>query len=193
MCGRDSRVERNEIIVLFVRTCSERILDDKADLRHWLKACHAKHVQPTEGVVKIYALQESSSDWVPEWAFERVKPCWLQVQPELAERDAARRLCGGLQIQYTLNPCWLHIFKEEAPGLYADIENAYTAKGEGTSIQAEPIGLSFLFSSGKKVKIKRWVVTDEEKKNILQSILATLFIISIIIFMNRSVLRNRIV
>ena len=25
-------------------------------------------------VVKVFALQESSTDWVPDWAFERVKP-----------------------------------------------------------------------------------------------------------------------
>ena len=73
--GRDARVERREMLVLRVSTSADRVLADKAVLRRWLESCYDKWVQPVDGVVKMFALQESSTDWVPTWAFERVKPC----------------------------------------------------------------------------------------------------------------------
>ena len=73
--GRDSRLERREVLVLWARTSSSRILSDKKTLRQWMEGAYATFTKPAKDVVNIYALQESSSDWVPEWKFERVKPC----------------------------------------------------------------------------------------------------------------------
>ena len=71
--GRDSRVERREIMVLTVKTSASKVLADKAVLRQWLENCYNKWVQPDAAIVKVFALQESSTDWVPAWAFERAK------------------------------------------------------------------------------------------------------------------------
>lgn len=73
--GRDSRLERREVLVLSIRTSPERALHDKALLTRWLQLCYTTFVQPIDGVVSVFALQESSTDWVPEWKFERSKPC----------------------------------------------------------------------------------------------------------------------
>ena len=73
--GRESRSERRDTLVLWVRTSSSTVLSDKRILSQWLEESYSKHMKPTPEVVNIYALQESSSDWVPEWKFERVKPC----------------------------------------------------------------------------------------------------------------------
>ena len=75
VCGRDSRLERNEVLVLSVRSSSSRALQEKKLLARWMELSYEKFVKPEEDVVSVYALQESSSDWVPEWKFERVKPC----------------------------------------------------------------------------------------------------------------------
>jgi hypothetical protein len=75
VCGRDSRVERREILSLSMRTSPNKALAHKALLCRWLEQCYTTFVQQDEGVVKIHALQESSTDWVPTWAFERLKPC----------------------------------------------------------------------------------------------------------------------
>ena len=71
--GRDSRVERREIMVLTVKTSASKVLADKAVLRQWLENCYNKWMQADAAIVKVFALQESSTDWVPAWAFERVK------------------------------------------------------------------------------------------------------------------------
>lgn len=73
--GRDSRLERREILVLSVRTSPSQVLADKKLLIEWMEGSYNNFVKPVKDVVNIYALQESSSDWVPEWKFERVKPC----------------------------------------------------------------------------------------------------------------------
>ena len=72
--GRDSRQERREVIVLSVRTSKETILADKKLLCQWLNSCYATWVKPVAGVVIIYGLQESSTEWVPNWERDRVKP-----------------------------------------------------------------------------------------------------------------------
>ncbi|CAK9082912.1 unnamed protein product [Durusdinium trenchii] len=75
VCGRDSRLERREVLVLSVRSNPERALSDKEMLVRWMEHAYVHYVKPIEDVVNVYSLQESSSDWVPEWKFERVKPC----------------------------------------------------------------------------------------------------------------------
>ena len=72
--GRDSRVERREIMVLTANTSASKVLADKAVLRQWLENCYNKWMQADAAIVKVFALQESSTDWVPAWAFERAKP-----------------------------------------------------------------------------------------------------------------------
>jgi len=73
--GREARVERQEVLVLSTRTSAETVLADKALLTRWFEQCYRTFTQPDEGIVNVYALQESSSDWMPEWKFERVKSC----------------------------------------------------------------------------------------------------------------------
>lgn len=75
VCGRDSRVERREVLVLSVRSNPARALLDKEMLVRWMEYAHVHFMKPVQDVVNVYSLQESSSDWVPEWKFERVKPC----------------------------------------------------------------------------------------------------------------------
>ena len=72
--GRDSRVERREIMVLTVKTSASKVLADKEVLRQWLENCYNKWVQPDAAIVNVFALQETSTDWVPEWKLERAKP-----------------------------------------------------------------------------------------------------------------------
>ena len=72
--GRDSRVERREIMVLTVKTSASKVLADKKVLRQWLDNCYNKLVQLDATIVKVFALQETSTDWVPEWTCERAKP-----------------------------------------------------------------------------------------------------------------------
>ena len=72
--GRDSRVERREVMVLTVRTSTKKVLAVKKVLQQWLEDCYNKWVQPDASVVKVFALEETSSDWVPTWACYRKKP-----------------------------------------------------------------------------------------------------------------------
>ena len=75
MLGRDSQLQSRATLLLSTPTSSNRVLRDKRLLCNWLEGCYKKWVRPVDGVVKIHALQETSSDWVPEWKFERVKGC----------------------------------------------------------------------------------------------------------------------
>ena len=75
VCGRDARVQRREVMVFSMRTSSETAVRDKELLKRWFARCYSAYTQPLEGIVNVYALQESSTDWMPEWKFERVKPC----------------------------------------------------------------------------------------------------------------------
>ena len=52
-------------------------------------------------VVKVYALQQMSSDWTPEWKLERVKPCKSSAgsgQSYYLERDSLRRLVADAKL-----------------------------------------------------------------------------------------------
>ena len=74
VCGRDSRLQSQAVLVLTTRTSKQRVRQDKETLCQWIESCYQKWVMPIEGVVKVYALQQLSSDWTPEWKLERVKP-----------------------------------------------------------------------------------------------------------------------
>ena len=93
--GRDSRLERREVLVLWALTSPSRVLTDKNTLLQWMQGAYEAFTKPVKDVVNIYALQESSSDWVPEWKFERVKPCKNASstgQGFFLERDSLRKV-----------------------------------------------------------------------------------------------------
>lgn len=71
--GRDSRLERREILVISARTSPSQVLEHKKLLIRWMEAAHNNFVKPAKDAVDVYALQESSADWVPEWKFERTR------------------------------------------------------------------------------------------------------------------------
>ena len=75
VCGRDSRLQSQAALVLSTRTTRQRVCLDKKLLCQWLEESYETWVRPIEGVVKVYALQQMSSDWTPEWKVERVKSC----------------------------------------------------------------------------------------------------------------------
>ena len=75
VCGRDAHLQSRAIMVLSRRTSAHSALEDKRLLCKWLDSCYRKWILPVDGAVKVYALQESSADWVPEWKFERMKAC----------------------------------------------------------------------------------------------------------------------
>ena len=75
VCGRDARLHSQATLVLSIRTTRQRAQGDKAVLRKWLEEAYNKWMQPTDRMVRIYGLQQSSTDWVPEWKLERMKPC----------------------------------------------------------------------------------------------------------------------
>ena len=63
--GRDSRLERRELLILSLRSTPERALVDKELLVRWMEYAYVSFVKPMNDVVNVYSLQESSSDWVP--------------------------------------------------------------------------------------------------------------------------------
>jgi len=99
--GRDSRQERRETIVLSVRTSKNMVLADKRSLCRWLDSCYTAWVKPVDGAVNIYALQETSTDWVPNWAFERVKPIKKTSgtgQSFFLERSTLEKVCADAKL-----------------------------------------------------------------------------------------------
>ena len=72
--GRDSRVERREMMVMTVKTSTSKVLADKEVLRQWLENCYNKWVQSDAAIVKVFALEETSTDWMPGWTCYRTKP-----------------------------------------------------------------------------------------------------------------------
>ena len=72
--GRDSRQERREILVLSVRTSNAMVLNYKKLLCQWLNDCYTAWAKPEDGVVKVFALHESSSEWPPEWHYGGIEP-----------------------------------------------------------------------------------------------------------------------
>ena len=95
VCGRDSRLQSRATLVLSTPTTAKRAREDKALLRQWLEESYMTWVRPTDGVVKVYALQQLSTDWTPEWRLERVKPCKSATgtgQSFYLERDSLKHL-----------------------------------------------------------------------------------------------------
>ena len=53
------------MMVLTVKTSTKKVLAVKKVLQPKLEDCYNKWVQPDASVVKVFALEETSSDWVP--------------------------------------------------------------------------------------------------------------------------------
>ena len=99
--GRDSRLQRREVLVVWARTSPSCVLADKNMLLQWMQGAYEAYTKPVNDVVNIYALQESSSDWVPEWKFERVKPCKnvrSTGQGFFLERDSFRKVLADARL-----------------------------------------------------------------------------------------------
>ena len=73
ICGRDSHVERDRSIVLWLSTSKASVSEDKLFLGTWCENCLDMVLEPPADRVEIYGLQESSVDWVPEWQLQHSK------------------------------------------------------------------------------------------------------------------------
>ena len=66
ICGRDHAVTSREILQLRLKVSSDR-LADKRFLQEWLQSCVELFKEPAENIVEVLALDQSSTDWIPEW------------------------------------------------------------------------------------------------------------------------------
>ena len=66
ICGRDHAVTRHEMFILRLKA-SDNPLADKIFLREWLLSCLDRFKEPPDNVVEVVALDQSSTDWIPEW------------------------------------------------------------------------------------------------------------------------------
>ena len=101
VCGRDSHVERNRSLVLWMKSSPEHVAKDKNLLREWCEECLGEAMAPPPDRVEVYGLQESSSDWVPEWQLERTKALKSSAQAGdlfYLERDVFNELRADAQI-----------------------------------------------------------------------------------------------
>ena len=73
ICGRDSHLERIRNLVLWIKTSPELVAQDKVLFQRWCLECVNLAMEPPRDRVEVYGLQESSSDWVPEWKLERTR------------------------------------------------------------------------------------------------------------------------
>ena len=99
--GRHNSHERCEVLVFFVRCSSGEALARKRRLCKWMENCYNDWVSPLDGVVGVYALQESSTDWVPTWALEnnkRVKCASGLGHSFFLEREALKRIHADAKI-----------------------------------------------------------------------------------------------
>ena len=66
ICGRDHALTAQETLVLRLsRTHS--LSADKKLMQRWLLSCVERYRRPSSDVVEVIALDQSSSDWIPEW------------------------------------------------------------------------------------------------------------------------------
>ena len=73
ICGRDSRVERNRHLTMWITSSTETVAEDKRLLNHWCQDCLGKALEPPPDRVGVYGLQQSSTDWIQEWGLDRTK------------------------------------------------------------------------------------------------------------------------
>ena len=65
--GRDHSLSRCERMVLGLRSSERNRLADKAFLREWLLSCVEKYRMPDAETAEVIALDQASTDWIPEW------------------------------------------------------------------------------------------------------------------------------
>ena len=73
ICGRDSHLERIRNLVLWIKTSPKFVAGDKVLLQRGCAECVDLAMEPPPDRVEVYGLQESSSNWVPEWKLERTR------------------------------------------------------------------------------------------------------------------------
>ena len=66
ICGRDHAVTAHETLILRMRASRDR-LADKRILREWFLSCVERSRKPPENIVEVMALEQTSTDWIPEW------------------------------------------------------------------------------------------------------------------------------
>jgi hypothetical protein len=73
MIGRDFHAERKEGLLIRMRSTPRTLIADKVLVRQWCEECMQAHVEPPASIVEVYGLQQSSSEWIPEWHLERTR------------------------------------------------------------------------------------------------------------------------
>jgi len=71
--GRDAHSERKEGLQIWMRSRPQTLLADKQLLRQWCDECAQACLEPPPSIVEVYGLQQSSTDWTPEWQLERTR------------------------------------------------------------------------------------------------------------------------
>ena len=71
--NRDHSIQNREVLVLRLGASRDR-LADKRLLTRWMHRCLKIYEQPPKDVVEVMALDQSSTDWVPEWKTRCVRP-----------------------------------------------------------------------------------------------------------------------
>ena len=101
ICGRDSHVEHNRKLILWMWSSPGELAQDKELLQSWCQECLGESLEPPPDRVEVYGLQESSSDWVPEWKLERTKARKSSSQSGdlfYLERDIFKEIQADAQI-----------------------------------------------------------------------------------------------
>ena len=66
ICGRDHALTAQETLVLRLSRTRNLSVDKKL-MQDWLLACVERYRRPSSDTVEVIALDQSSSDWIPEW------------------------------------------------------------------------------------------------------------------------------
>ena len=101
ICGRDSHVEHSRKLILWMWSSPGELAQDKELLQSWCQECLGESLEPPPDRVEVYGLQESSSDWVPEWKLERTKARKSSSQSGdlfYLERDIFKEIQADAQI-----------------------------------------------------------------------------------------------
>ena len=66
ICGRDHTVTPRETLLVHMRATGDCLAAKKV-LRDWLFSCVERFRKPPGEIVEVMALDQSSTDWIPEW------------------------------------------------------------------------------------------------------------------------------
>ena len=73
ICGRDHTVTSRETVLIRMRATGDCLAAKKV-LRDWLFSCVERFRKPPGEIVEVMALDQSSTDWIPEWQTRCVRP-----------------------------------------------------------------------------------------------------------------------